>query len=1279
MHSVNYNVNSNFVSKDNSYISPFGDGGLYLLLLVKDSATDSSPSSSSTTSNSLSLSSKLLQNLYVEYKFDIYIGVEPDIFEDVFLHSHVIDSGYKFSENFSSVINKCKTEFTNRIDIILADLCSVFDFFKEVENDCTNVDIIMEKICSCFSKYAYELIPKCIDFLRSDIIPVTVKAILDYKVTCGDFARKMTYPEMEQLFLHFVSHLEKLIAFRIMRYWGDFRNKNNSILSSVADVYYRYRNPFVYYHSRDETSVPSISFPAAFINKFGEYVSFLAIAKLDELAINFFRKLSSISKEIISYKCFYICNHSDSVFGDLKKLHETLSDYFSAVIKKEFDKKIIKIGISNVISSFLNELVIWNKEGIETNRSLDVCSVIEYIRVFLLDTYTCDACKIIKDFEESICSSVKIFSRDWKNRLGFDLHPKDNYKISSVSRKFSIKYRNAIRYKFLTMLDEKHEFSDGTIISMIHWDKISKNLFPIAQETVRHIVDTEHGEVCRILYNARVVEDVYAFDGSSAGTRKITLDEIDTILKISTDRLYNKNRDLCSRIWRDLINNNLSKDTDYGLVETTKCMFPSLDSTLMCSSDDCDSSVNGKSVKNELPVVTFAPVEFEGKKGKVISMWGLNLHASDNKLVSFIRRKFSEKIRHHLTKLFSGMLRRRAELPSGMVLCGSSWTFISSELLPIATKSVESIVEKQYGELDAVLSNARVVNAEERYSSPRVRKVTDDERKKLMIRAKKLVDKSLITSIRLSWLRVVNKYSTDIGYGYKENSKGIYGSGREGRWGVKLRYIDNVSILNARRKFSSRIKNIVYYKFSNIVKNEYRLNDGTVIGAWAWFRVAKKLFPIAKDEVKHIIEDKIKELEKIISKARVVVDSKIDRELTAEENRIVLENVMKLVFNSLKILFRKTWEDVISPLRVNYVDIVDTVTSNCEIDCIGELNSSSVNVAHGAEAGKVSNDYDSVVKLCNEDDLAILNVRNEFSREINRRISNKYSEIINKRYRFDDGAIVGVFSWRKMSKRILPIIEKEIFPIVENEREKISGMLLKSRVDISSPDCLGATRIRRELTSEERSIVLETVMSSVYKQVMSNFARLWNRIIKLPLVSFRDLNEEVKSELDNIKLELIGSLGPFVDEAINSMSLDVYISSPRLDYMNYNAYNVVAERGYNLFNEGGFINRVESLLLKAQVVDFNGIYRFINDKERKIIFKEFMNIVDSDIDCLVKKRTSNLSNKILPMTKDSSAELSVYCMDKFKSTKDCRDNIDVYSTNFSFYDHSYAKKKLCKS
>ncbi|WP_242641739.1 hypothetical protein, partial [Candidatus Ichthyocystis sparus] len=349
-------------------------------------------------------------------------------------------------------------------------------------------------------------------------------------------------------------------------------------------------------------------------------------------------------------------------------------------------------------------------------------------------------------------------------------------------------------------------------------------------------------------------------------------------------------------------------------------------------------------------------------------------------------------------------------------------------------------------------------------------------------------------------------------------------------------------------------------------------------------------------------------------------------------------------------------------------------------DIIFSLDESSGNVEDTVFADDSSKTVLCYSDLSYEDDSAILNVRKKFSYEINTCVRKKFLEMIKNKYKFDDGTVVCKSDWKHISKNMLPIARREIYPIIDRERVEIDEMLSKSRVIVSEP--CGHSR-SRNLTSSEKFNIMATIMRSVHRQASHLIARVWHRVVesldenylesfvgydfgsgivsssKLP-----DLMDEDKSELENIRLEFIGNLGPIICKAISSLLLDVDISVLVPEDINYD----VVKKSDFLFKEGGFLCRIKSLLSCAQAIESSGDSRFITDSERKLFFKIFMCRVYNDRLHLVRKRTREF-NLLHHSSRANSSSLS-----RVEGENHDENEINIFS-DFGCVsrDHSYAK------
>ncbi|WP_092486290.1 hypothetical protein [Candidatus Ichthyocystis hellenicum] len=1050
---------------------------------------------------------QLLRDSSHGYECLTNVEIIPEICEDNFLQEYAVKCGYQLTEVFLSTMDRLKVNFIERVNLILSDLYLSFNFLKESEYNYKCVMTTMNKICFSFSKKVYDLVPKCVDILQSDIVPVAIKIIFDSSVIDGSSVRKLTHPEMEQLFVHLINTLEKLIMVEAMKHWCDFCCENKSILSLVPDI--DYSDPFACSYPCEVISAPKVDRSAAFVLKFGEYISFITIAKIDDVSSGFISKCANELKRIVCSKCTYICIYSSDASADIRGFGNELGN----LISNEFDKKINEEMLKDSFSNCLNEVMFSNDQVVKSEdmerRKLSVINLIisdiyESLVCFVRD----DLSDVIKISYSQIMFSKRGTSKGMRGsciierRWGAKLHPEDSYSILSLRRKFYCKAKDIVKSKFCTMLKEKHEFSDGTVVSKVGWKKISKKLFPIAQESVRFLIISEHLEVHKILSNARVVGDISVLDGSCVDVREISSEEKNNVLKRAIASISHQTKDLFRRVWIYLI-----KDQTLGRHEEN------VDCTSLPISEDGNSLVGTSLVKSEPSMPQFIPMELNHyslriNEDKIVSRWGLNLHPDDDKLILFLRRRFSEAVRNNLRVLFSDMLEREYVLPSGKVLRKCYWNFVSRELIPIAIESIKSIVEDQYKELDSVLSKARVVDVDKNNASYCiVRKVTDNEKDSLAVRAKKITDGGLVFSIRLSWLDVI-KTSINTGYGYRERHGDIDGVATDGSWGVKLRYDDNIAILSIRRKFSREIRERVGNKFREMIRNKYKFDDDTVIGKFSWFRVSKKIFPIAKEEIKHLIKDENKELEAVVSKSHVLLDAGDDRKITDEEKYIILENIGKLVDKRLKALFGRIWSATVSSLSHDYDCTGDynTEDESYKVGCVDNVSSPSLDIKNIEDSDQVS-DNKLEVNLCHEDDVAILSIRRRFSSEMIRHVSDKFFEMLKNRHKFDDGTVVDILPWKKISKNMIFVARKEIKPILERERIKIDEMLSESRVEILESD--GFSSVARELTPKEKSVTLECIMSSVYTQSLSIFSRVWADVLKLSEGKFLRKNTDL--------------------------------------------------------------------------------------------------------------------------------------------------------------------------
>ncbi|WP_092343534.1 hypothetical protein [Candidatus Ichthyocystis sparus] len=1018
-----------------------------------------------------------------------------EIYADDFFQLHAIKNGYRFTESFLFLIGKNEKKLISEVDYILE---GSFPFFYELKKDQKNISNSMKKIFLDFSKsiyckYVCHLKPKFTDILRYSIVPVIASIIIDSKVICDKGEREMTYREMEDFFLHYVTTAVRMVVSRIINYWDCFFDKSMSISSLLP--YIDYTNNFsipIY-----SNSFTNIFCSSAFTYKFGLHISFMASVKVDVMVDAFVRKCSAELKRVIHSKCVDICNNSVNAIDDIKKIRYELQ----SLIRKEFDKNINDEIYMDNFSSFLNGLSVFDKDkyvtkDVKKNKSVLFSGIVNVMFESLLNTAVKDSKIIIKYFHgiirrsKSAISDAKFQSGNYlidiEDKLGVRLHPDDSYNVLSIRRKFISKYNKVIRDNFSKMLKEKYEFKDDSVISMVSWGEISDKLYPIAKELVSHLVKEESDELYRLFSSARIVEDNCLFDGSNVGTREATFEEKNILFKITMGDLDLQNRNSFKIIWENLI-----KTTNIEISEDV-CFVREKAMSLEVENRDIDESSPSISLPTKDEYLLFSNLSlrresfttsslssdnsnydsFRINKDRIIDKWGLDIHPKEVESILFIMKNVSIKIRSIISRIFFFMIESKTVLP--VILFGDndySWHVVPSGLYIIAKESVEKTIKYEHLELSKALSKLQIIDvvtdkallSDSHYC---VREINDDEKEIVMDRVNLFIHEDLESAISTLWLEVSNAAKENYMINeYSEKFESIDEFYLCNDCIIVLRCEDSSAILNVRKRFASEICATIYSKFYGMLDCSYRFDSDVVITKSSWKRISKKLSPIAKNEIGPILDNERSELHKILRVARVVVDSKSSRDLTDEEKSNVLESIMKLVRKESQSLFKGIWEDVI----ILFVD-----------------------------GGCGNKNHCFAVDLFYEDYDTIFSIRRKFSSEIRASVHNKFSEMLRNNYKFDDGSVICISSWKCVSKKLLPIAKKEIRPILEKERIEINKILLKSRIVISDSDSF-SSKDTRILTCEERLSALEDIMKFVYKQAIDMIGRVWRSVIGPPM------------------------------------------------------------------------------------------------------------------------------------------------------------------------------------
>ncbi|WP_092486321.1 hypothetical protein [Candidatus Ichthyocystis hellenicum] len=1072
---------------------------------------------------------QLWRNICSLYGYNIDFEAISEIYKDNFFQLHALNNGYKFTACFLSIIDKNWKKFIGEIDSILENS---FPFFYGIRKEYTNFSKSMKEIFLDFSKsiyckYACHLKPKFINFLQHNSIPLIVGNIINCNIIDAEGERKMTHLEMEEFFLHYITTSVSVIISRIINYWDCFLDKSMSISSLLPYIDHISNFDICIYND----SFSNVVFSAAFICKFGVCISFVANTKIDIMKSDFIRKCSSELKRIVNSRCTNIYNCSSNVVADVKKIKYELRD----LVRKEFFKNVRDEIWRDKFSSFLREVVIWNQHKIESkiikkNRLLLFNGIINSMFKLLLNTATKDTQVTISDFCSRIRKYISIISTnvlpgsdyllDIESKLKVKLHPSDRYSILAIRSKFSSKSKEIIRDNFSKMLKERYKFKDNTVVDTVPWSEISENLYPIAQELVSHVVKHECEELHKIFSNARIVENIFIFDGSYLGTREATSEEKRMLLDLTTSNLDLQNRNSFRAVWENLTNiSGIENSEDVGFVGesivTSECKRYDIDASSSLVSpivDEGDLLVANSSLQGEsLPVSSDSSVDtncnsFIINRDKAIDKWGLYVYPRDDEIILFVMKKFSVKIRSILSRLFFYMIESSAVFP--VIFCRNndySCRIIPSGLYKIAKESVEKIIKDDYLELDRALSKVHVINVDvDRYSlhdlQHVIRDINDDEKDFLTNRVKLLIEKDLEDSINETWLEVSSTENVvDMIHNCEDHFADISEFYCVNDYKIRLRYEDHTAILSVRRKFASEVCSTIYNKFYGMLKDSHRFDDDIVITKSSWKRISKKLLPIARNEINPLLDREHDALQDALRVAKVSVDSEVYRELTNEEECTVLENIMKLVHKESKSLFKGIWEDVIFLF---------------------------------GDRCKFNEDYYFAVNLFYEDHNAIFSIRRRFSSKMRIIVHNKFCEMLVGNYKFDDGTAIDRSPWRVISKKLLPIAKREISPIIKAERIKISEVLLKSRVVISGSDSFSSDT--REITYEERLSALENIMEFVYRQAIDMISKVWRNIIKF---STENILEGVKNSGANAN-----SVPVLMKSAVNSLSVGLDIS-----------------------------------------------------------------------------------------------------------------------------------------
>ncbi|WP_092486308.1 hypothetical protein [Candidatus Ichthyocystis hellenicum] len=318
-------------------------------------------------------------------------------------------------------------------------------------------------------------------------------------------------------------------------------------------------------------------------------------------------------------------------------------------------------------------------------------------------------------------------------------------------------------------------------------------------------------------------------------------------------------------------------------------------------------------------------------------------------------------------------------------------------------------------------------------------------------------------------------------------------------WGVNLHPDDSDLILSVRKKYSDKIMGFIRKLFSNMLENNDVLPNGRSLSNCSWPLVSSELCPIAMESIKPILEEQYVELHEELVKVRVVDFDRdnmlpsIIRKVTDSEIGYLMIRANAFIDKGLNYSFRLAWLDVIRDSKISKSYGASKVIEG------GGYKELSKGIPERDKKVKLE------VRLRYSDSTAILNTRKRYSSKIRCKIHDKFTWMIKNKYILDDGTIVGRFSWLTLSKKLTPIAQNEVRGILSDERNVLEEIISRSRVVLDY-------EVDREITAEEKFIVLERTMKLVYKELKNFLGKIWLDVITFSVIDSDDIGFNVKTK-----------------------------------------------------------------------------------------------------------------------------------------------------------------------
>ncbi|CUT17657.1 MULTISPECIES: hypothetical protein [Candidatus Ichthyocystis] len=620
-----------------------------------------------------------------------------DVYKDDFFQLHPERMGYQLTEDFLSVVNKCRGEFITRVDTILSSLSGIF--FGRFSK--STIVCFMNGISSSFCEAVCDLRPKCIEVLQSYVVPLIIKTVFYCNVVDNNSSRSMTHNEMEQFFMHYVTSLERVIMLRAINHWHNLCKSNGHILALVPGI--DYSNPFHHFYSGEKNSDNLLSHPPAFVYNFGSYISFVAFYKIDEIVSDFVKRNSIVLKNTVHRKCCDTSKYSRDPYVDFGNLIKGLRNF----VLKEFRSKIIEEGVIDSLGSFLSRSIIWDKyeigsEDAEGHHSSIIDEIIDYMYKSLEYSVYDDIRNTAMHFQ---CISVLAsFSKKPKviyklgaiiDRFELNVHPDDCSRILFVREKTSLRIVRHLTNIFSRMLKDKVALKSGEVVCKESWSRDYDELRAVALKSLEPIFKDEHVELIKALSKSRIV-------------------------------------DMTKGVVASCVIRKISDDDKINIAERAKYRGKELDSSIRrawsYAISDLDSeNVDGSSSVN---VGLYEPD----------CKWGVEFSYCDSFVISNARERFLSKFRVIIYNKFCEMLKSKHELYADKVIDDDYLNDVLKELSPIVQKEFSNFVESgsAFEEISKIMSGLRA-----EIDSDNDRELTNQEVSVILGRFVKLSDNEL--------------------------------------------------------------------------------------------------------------------------------------------------------------------------------------------------------------------------------------------------------------------------------------------------------------------------------------------------------------------------------------------------------------------------------------------------------------------------------------------------------------------------------------------------------